>query len=155
MLSPVQPSPPVYMQEGNSLLYAALKYLTKGQWLPGNGFDVMLHPVAWAGWTGLLITSLNLIPAGQLDGGHMAFVLLGRRARVLTWPIIAGLVALGITQWQGWLLWAGLVFLFGQVHATPLDDVTPIRPRERAVALLLLMVFVLIFMPNPLSFVGG
>ena len=155
MLSPVQASPPVYMQEGNSLLYAALKYLTKGQWLPGNGLDVMLHPVAWAGWTGLLITSMNLIPAGQLDGGHMAFVLLGRRARVLTWPIIAGLVALGVTQWQGWLLWAGLVFLFGQVHATPLDDVTPIKPRERAVAALLLIVFVLVFMPNPLSLVGG
>jgi membrane-associated protease RseP (regulator of RpoE activity) len=154
-LSTVQATPAVYIQEGNSLLYAALKFIVKGQLLPSNGLDVMLHPVAWAGWTGLLITSLNLIPAGQLDGGHMAYVLLGRRARYLTMPIIVILVALGLTLWQGWLLWAFLVFFFGQVHATPLDDVTPISPRERAVALLLLVVFVLVFMPVPIGLVGA
>ena len=156
MLSPVQATPHgAYIQEGNSILYAVLKYLVKGEWLPGNGLDVMLNPVGWAGWVGLLITSVNLIPAGQLDGGHMAFVLLGRRARYLTLPIVIGLIALGVlTQWWGWLLWAGMVYLFGQVHATPLDDVTPLKPGEKAVAILLLVVFVLIFMPVPLMIYG-
>lgn len=154
-MSPVQLSQGSFIQEGNSLLYAALKYLVKGQFLPSGGFDVMLNPVAWAGWTGLLITSLNLIPAGQLDGGHMAYVLLGRRARYLTWPIIAVLVTLGLTLWLGWLLWAAMVFFFGQIHATPLDDVTPITRGERAIAAFALIVFVLVFMPAPLSIVIG
>ena len=86
-----------------------LKYFFTSQPLPIGGLDVMIHPVAWAGWAGLLVTALNLIPAGQLDGGHVMYVLLGKRARTL-WPfILAALVALGFV-WSGWWLWAGLIF---------------------------------------------
>jgi membrane-associated protease RseP (regulator of RpoE activity) len=76
-LSPVIELRPGGMQEGNSILYAGLKLLTKGLWLPSATQDVNLHPTAFAGWTGLLITMINLLPIGQLDGGHIATAYFG------------------------------------------------------------------------------
>ncbi|MBI4317911.1 MAG: site-2 protease family protein [Chloroflexi bacterium] len=140
-----------YFQEGNSLLYAALKIVIFGRFLPSGGVDVFLHPVAMAGWTGLLVTALNLIPAGQLDGGHIAYALFGQRARWLTWAVVAGLLGLSLL-WNGWLLWAGLVFILGRVHAVPLDDVTTLRTQERALVILLFLVLALVFTPIPLTF---
>jgi len=78
-ISPVQPLVGVGDQEGNSILYAVLKRAVHGAWLPGGGSDVMLHPTAMAGWAGLLVTMLNLLPVGQLDGGHVAIAYFGNR----------------------------------------------------------------------------
>jgi membrane-associated protease RseP (regulator of RpoE activity) len=165
--------------EGNSVLYLAIKYFSKGELLPapvdyGNvspvwywiryvftgtptpfaGRDVLLHPIAWAGWAGLLVTSLNLIPVGQLDGGHASYVLLGRRAR-LVWPIIIlGLVALGWV-WNGWWLWAALLFLLGRRSAQPLDEITPLDGKRKALAVLGILLFLIVFIPVPLRNIGG
>jgi membrane-associated protease RseP (regulator of RpoE activity) len=160
--------------EGNSLLYLAMKYAAKGKLLPQpvsyggvepwfywvryvflghpipyGGLDVMLHPVAWAGWAGLLVTALNLIPAGQLDGGHTIFVLLGRRA-VKLWPfIVVTLVALGLV-WTGWFLWAALIFFLGRRYAQPLDEITQLDGKRKALAVVGMIVFFLVFTPVPL-----
>ncbi|MBN2550377.1 MAG: site-2 protease family protein [Anaerolineales bacterium] len=174
-IEPINLSPGQGIQlEGNSILYLFLKYIVFGQLLPSpssygelpvwlywvryfftgtplplGGMDVMIHPVAWAGWAGLLVTALNLIPAGQLDGGHVVNVLLGRRARLLL-PFILGLLVLLGFFWNGWWLWAGLIFFLGRVVAEPLDQITTLDPRRKLVAVLGVIIFILVFTPVPL-----
>ena len=161
--------------EGNSLLYMIMKFIIFGEWLPApvnlgginpliywlryfftgqpvpyGAVDVLLHPVAWAGWAGLLITALNLIPAGQLDGGHILYALFGKRSRIFLPFILVALIILG-TVWSGWWLWAFLIFLLGRSHAEPLDQITSLDPRRKALAVFGLIVFVLVFTPIPIS----
>jgi membrane-associated protease RseP (regulator of RpoE activity) len=125
-----------------------------GQPVPLGGTDVLLNEVAWAGWAGLLVTGLNLIPAGQLDGGHALYVLIGRRARQVLPFVIVALVGLGFL-WSGWFLYAALIFFMGRVHAEPLDQITELDPKRKALAVLVLIIFVLIFTPVPLMIIGA
>lgn len=142
--------------EGNSVLYLLAKLLVFGRLLPGGGVDVYLNQVAWAGWVGLFVTGLNLIPVGQLDGGHVAYALIGQRARLLFWPVIAGLVLIIVYSWlQGapavtWGLWIVLLLAFGRYHARPLEDISGLDPRRRALGVLTLALFFLCFVPLPL-----
>jgi membrane-associated protease RseP (regulator of RpoE activity) len=181
-LSPVGPLGPlgegqVGMLEGNSLLYLAVKLLVKGAFLPGGGLDVQLHPVAWAGWLGFLVTMINLMPIGQLDGGHIAFAYFGDRYHqmsrwlhrllpllgvgVSTYVVFELLqraeldLALGLGWSAGfpWLIWFGLLSLFkrlskGQYHPPVGED--PLTRRRRRVCVLMIVVFVLIFVPIPM-----
>ncbi|MEJ2551194.1 MAG: site-2 protease family protein, partial [Anaerolineales bacterium] len=126
------------------------RYILIGMPIPYGGNDVMLHPMAWAGWAGLLVTALNLIPAGQLDGGHVANVLFGRRA-IKMWPyIVTALCLLGLV-WTGWFIWAVLIFFLGRTYARPYDSITPLDTRRRAIAIFGLILFVLVFIPIPLQ----
>jgi len=154
-LSEVGPLPTAggYVIEGNSLLYALLKIVTFGRFLPSGGQDVMLHGMALAGWAGLLVTSFNLMPAGQLDGGHVAYALFGQRARVVTWGVLGLLIVLGIAVWQGWLVWAALIFFMARKNATPLNDVYELSHIEILLALAILLLFALTFTPLPLNIV--
>jgi membrane-associated protease RseP (regulator of RpoE activity) len=111
---------------------------------------VFLNQVAWAGWAGLLVTGLNLIPAGQLDGGHALYVLLGRNARRVVPVIIAVLLGLGYF-WNGWWLWAAIIFFLGRTHAEPLDQITELNPVRRVLAISALLLFALVITPIPLS----
>lgn len=153
-LSHVEPlPPPPYLLEGNSLLYAALKYLAFGRLLPSGGEDVLIGQVAMAAWAGLLITGLNLIPAGQLDGGHILYALVGaRRARLVTWAMLVVLAGLAIL-WQGWLIWVVLVFVFSRIQDAPLDDITSLTRRQRILAVLMMALFLLVFTPIPFKIV--
>jgi membrane-associated protease RseP (regulator of RpoE activity) len=144
-----------YTLEGNSLLYALMKLVVFRQFLPADGIDVQLNQVAWAGWVGLLVTSLNLIPLGQLDGGHVAYVLFGKRARQFFWPVIIAMAVLVLlTGATTWILWIGLLFFLGRTYAQPLDDVTELDVRRRGLAIGTLVLFVLLFIPIPLRFVA-
>ncbi len=162
--------------EGNSILYLVAKYLVFGRLLPApadvsgltlipywlgyfftgrpaplGSVDVLLHPVAWAGWAGILVTGLNLLPAGQLDGGHMLYVLFGKKTAARILPIVlVGLVLLGFA-WSGWWLWAVLIFFLGRSHAEPMDQVTPLESWRKILAALALVLFFLTFTPVPLS----
>lgn len=160
--------------EGNSLFYLGMKYLIHGAWLPEpasfnglspviywvryfftghpfprGGLDVIIHPVAWAGWAGLLVTSLNLIPAGQFDGGHLIYSLYGKRLKWLRPLTLVILVTLGFL-WSGWWLWAFMILLLGNRYAEPLDEITELDPTRKFIAWIGLVLFFLIFMPVPL-----
>ncbi len=177
-LSTITPIPSVFpdgfMFEGNSILYLSLKYLVHGSllpepfsfqgihpviyWiryfftglpLPRGGTDVMIHPVAWAGWAGLLITSLNLLPAGQLDGGHLLYSLFGDKLKWVRPVILGTMVILGFL-WSGWWLWAFLILLLGRIRAEPLDEITELDPVRKIFARIGLIIFFLVFSPVPL-----
>ncbi len=168
-LGTIDPNPNSFI-EGNSLLYLFAKYVTFGQLLPApvepqgflywlqyfftgrpipfGGLDVFIHPIAFAGWAGILVTALNLIPVGTLDGGHIIFALLGEKARKAFPFIIALLILLGIF-WSTWWLWAVLLFWLGRVNAQPLDQITALDPARRLIAYTMIIVFILVFMPVP------
>ncbi len=179
-ITPLQVGPGQAVQmEGNSILYLLSKFAVFGQLLPApasyaginpllywiryfftstplplGGVDVNLNQVAWAGWAGLLVTSLNLIPAGQLDGGHMMYVLLGRAKARFILPFILGILILLGFFWAGWWLWAGIIFLLGRSYAEPLDQITPLDGRRKALAVLALIMFLITFSPVPLTILG-
>lgn len=153
--SPVGPHPAGgYLQEGNSLLYIAAKWLVFGRFLPSGGQDVQLNAVAWGAWIGLLVTMLNLMPVGQLDGGHVAYALLGHRADVIAYTMIGLCLALGLLVANTWLIWAVLIVLIGPRHPAPLNDISRLDRRHMALAIFGLVVFVLLLMPSPLVIVG-
>ncbi len=152
-LSKVLPLPAGgYQMEGNSLLYAGLKVLMFGRFLPGGGEDVWIHPVAFAGWAGLLVTALNLIPAEPARRRTHRPRCSGRGRRRVTWAVLAALVGLSFV-WSGWVLWLALVFVFGRMQDMPLDEITELTGGQRMLAALMVVVFALVFVPVPLVLV--
>ena len=162
-----------FQLEGNSIMYLAAKYLVFGELLPrpldygqmpvmfhhivffftGNpapagGIDVFIHPVALAGWAGMLVTGLNLIPVGQLDGGHILYVLFGKSAKLWRPFVMVLLVALGFV-WSGWWIWAMLLYFFGRSHPELLDEITELDDYRRSVAVVALILFFLLVVPVP------
>ncbi|MBC8099191.1 MAG: site-2 protease family protein [Armatimonadetes bacterium] len=139
--------------EGNSILYALAKIVVFGRFLPDGVQDVIVNQMAWAGWTGLFVTGLNLIPIGQLDGGHVLYSLLGSRTRKLFIPLMVILTALVLVSGGGLLILLLMLFLLGRNHAVPLDDITPLDREHRWLAIGTLAVFILVFVPIPLTLV--
>ena len=173
------------MLEGNSLFYLFSKYLIFGKllpeptsmnglspfvyWLqyffsgrpiPFGGMDVQLDPVAWAGWGGLLVTALNLVPVGTLDGGHVVHGLFGDKARkifpvaiglLLVFSVLPVILTFSLATFNfSWLLWVVILFWLGNVRTQPLDDITPLDMKRRVLGYIVLIIFILIFIPVPL-----
>ncbi len=136
------------MTLGSSIILSAMTSLILGN-LPDTQ-QVILHPLGFAGWIGLLVTSMNLIPVGQLDGGHIAYAVFGRRTRHLSRAVLLGMLVLGIWASSMWLMWALILFLLlGVRHPAPLDYDVPLDRRRRILGLCMLAVFVLTFVPVP------
>lgn len=137
---------------GPSLLFYAITTLVHGSLPAGMGVD--LHPVAFAGWLGLFITSLNLIPVGQLDGGHIAYAFLGPRHRRLSYVLVGMMAVMGVLFWMGWLLWALILVVLGLKHP-PVEHWEPrLDPVRRRMGLASLVIFVLTFTPAPFMVTG-
>jgi membrane-associated protease RseP (regulator of RpoE activity) len=143
------------MVEGNSIAYALAKIAVFGEFLPNGQNDVFVNQLAWAGWTGLFVTGLNLIPLGQLDGGHVMYALLGRRARALFYPLIAGLAVMTVLSGGALIFILLLLILLGRTYAVPLDDISKLDQRRRRIAIFTLVIFLLVFVPVPLSVSSG
>jgi len=116
----------------------------------GTAANLFLHPVGRAAWVGLLATGLNLLPVGQLDGGHIVYALLGRIHRQISLIMIVILLILGRTFWSGWYVWAVLLLLLGFRHPRLIDQWEPLDAKRRAWALVALLIFALCFIPAPI-----
>lgn len=134
---------------GSPLIFTLIEYLVLGP-LPANQ-DVLLHPVAFAGWIGMLVTMLNLIPIGQLDGGHVAFAIFGERHREISLLMVFTLILLGFWGWPGWFIWAVLPLIFGLRHPPLQDAETPLDPARRWIGWATVGLFVVTFIPVPFS----
>jgi membrane-associated protease RseP (regulator of RpoE activity) len=139
------------MTFGDSLVMRVMTYLVFGD-IP-RGMDVIVHPIALAGWVGLFVTALNLFPVGQLDGGRIAYALFGSAHRYVSIGTFFSLLALGaVAESLNWIVFAGLVFLLiGFHHAPPLDDLTPLSKERYAVGVLCLILLVLLIPPVPIA----
>lgn len=153
--------------EGNSLLYLGAKYLVFSEWLPNfkTGLDVSINQVAFAAWIGLLATGLNLLPIGNLDGGHVVFSLFGFKARRWNRLALVFLAILGVSGFKPlqealpflehvgytfWLFWVWFLFLIvGPTHSVTLDMVTELDPSRRLIGYATLAFFVITFVPVP------
>lgn len=162
--------------EGNSIFYLMVKYLIHGQLLPnfdqysdlpviqeallllvgiipeGGGNDIFINSLAFAAWFGLFVTAVNLLPVGQLDGGHVIYCIIGERARLLGLILTGIMLATGFLLWTGWTIWAFLIFfVIGINHPPPLNDLVALNPGRKILAYFMIFIFVILFMPNPLQ----
>ena len=138
---------------GDSLLSTFLKTLHWGAYIPSDGLRE--HPIYIAAWFGLVITGINLIPAGQLDGGHIAYAILGPASKYLSYAMIAVFAILSLTVSDTWVLWTLLMLAFGRSHPPSLNQSVKLDPIHFALAFIALLVLVLAFTPNPLYNIGG
>tara|TARA_B100000959_G_scaffold262980_1_gene301894 strand:+ start:807 stop:1655 length:849 start_codon:yes stop_codon:yes gene_type:complete len=115
-----------------------------------DGYDILLHPIAFAGWIGLLVTMLNLLPIGQLDGGHIAYAMLGNKQGLVGWIALGALFPLSFLS-LNWLVWGLLIFLLmrSAKHPPIHDILTPLSKKNKYIGYLCLLIFILCFIPTP------
>ena len=138
---------------GEPLLFKAVAALHFGE-LP-EGFDIVLHPMGFAAWFGMLATALNLLPFGQLDGGHIAYALLGRRAAFVSGATLVTAVLLFMFESSSWffvaLMMVAMALLLGLRHPRVVDEHDPLDRGRVVVALIALVIFVVCFTPVPIE----
>jgi membrane-associated protease RseP (regulator of RpoE activity) len=134
---------------GEPLIFKAMEAIMGKT--PPPGMDIQLHPIGFAAWFGFYATALNLLPVGQLDGGHVAYALFGPTHRRISQAFLFTLIPLGIFYWQGWLFWSTVLLFIGIRHPMTLDDSVPLKQRHIWLGWIGLAMFVLCFTPIPFS----
>jgi len=135
---------------GESFLFAQLSKLIIGE-LPEKS-DVILHPVAFAGWAGLFVTALNLLPIGQLDGGHILYAIFGVKSKTIYKFVLGVFIIICAIWYQGWLLLIILLLWFGYRHPPPIDDLTPLDRKRKILGYIVFIIFLISFTPIPFYF---
>jgi len=131
---------------GSSLLVRWLADVVRPH---GPAEAIYLHPIAIAAYIGLWVTAMNLLPVSQLDGGHVAYSVLGQVFRYVAWGTMLLMLSLGLTVWEGWLIWAAFVAFMGPEHPPPLNDITPLDNKRLVWAAVAALIFVVTFVPRP------
>ena len=132
---------------GEPLLFKAAAYVTGMR--PPAGMDVYLHPVTFAAWFGLFMTALNLLPAAQLDGGHITYALFRGYHKWISWGVVIVLLPLAIFYWVGWFVWIALLLFIKLKHPPTIDDYIPLSPRQVAFGIFGFVMLILCFTPAP------
>jgi membrane-associated protease RseP (regulator of RpoE activity) len=134
---------------GSSLL---LEVITRGIFpsVP-EGYVINIHPVALAGWLGLMVTMMNLLPVGMMDGGHIMYALFGGWHRHISRVVVVILVLMGIFTWPGWAIWGAVNVMFGLRHPPPTDPYVPLDRKRKIVAALAGVILVITFVPVPVA----
>ncbi len=138
---------------GPSILFSFLMKLVAGPLPEGMGLE--LHPLAFSGWLGFFITSLNLIPVGQLDGGHILYAMIGEKHHLIGKVLVAVLVIMGLIFWPGWIIWAVLMLIIGLRHPPVIYREPRLDRQRRMAGAISLVIFVLTFTPAPFMFIAG
>lgn len=139
-----------YLSLGEPVLFSVIAKIVFGN--VAEGFDIFLHPAAFAGWAGLFVTALNLLPIGQLDGGHIMYALLGEKSKFVYRIGIFIFCVIAVLVYHGWILFAILLLLFGFRHPAPVDAITNIGSKRRLIGIGMFILFLLSFTPIPLKF---
>jgi membrane-associated protease RseP (regulator of RpoE activity) len=134
---------------GSSLILWAMTEAVLGVNPMVTDVTIHLHPLAYAGWLGMFFTALNLLPMGQLDGGHVVYSLFDRKRSLLAARLFfVALIVLGF-DWAGWWVWAGLVLILGLRHPPVLDEATPLESKHRLIGYASIAILILTFVPVP------
>lgn len=140
----------LYFEIGEPLLFKIMEHL----FLPPipDGFDLLLHPMAFAGWFGCLVTAYNLFPVSQLDGGHIAYSIFRKAYSKISGLVFLAILSLGIVyRFYGWFFWAVLILILGFRHPPTLDDDIELGRNRLILGFIALAIFVLTFTPVPIK----
>jgi Zn-dependent protease len=149
MSSPAMPPQPDGMPLGTPLLLQwmeSLVYILRD--IPQE-YDIYVNSWTFTAWFALFVSGLNLLPIGQLDGGHVAYAMLGSRTRILSIVVLGIISILGILMWPGWYLWTFFIFLSGWLHPPPLNALEPLSTGRKVVGVVVFALMVLLFTPTP------
>ena len=151
--SKVAPMKPgfVYFLFGESLFFKLVAKLFELHF--PAGMDINYHPVAMAALVGLFATALNLLPVGQLDGGHVIYSLFGHRHRLISRVFVFAVVPVLMFFWSWWAIWAVIPLVLGLNHPPTADDHIPLGSARRALAIFALIIFILSFSPMPIRII--
>ena len=152
LTSPVVDTIPEKGYFGWSIIFSVIFRVVKGPIAQGHYVD--LSPVAFGGWIGFFVTAMNLLPVGQLDGGHIAYSLFGKRHALVARIAVLVLLGFGLF-WPPWFIWcAFIIALVGLRHPAPVDNITPVNKKRKLLGIFALFILIITFVPVPFVVVG-